>query len=485
MKICLIVEGCYPYVVGGVSAWVQILMQRMPEHQFVIVSIGAESRQRGQFRYPIPANVTEVREYFLDEPMVPDAAPSAERPLTDAQRRALLDLVRGTAPDWSQLFELFGGKNPLPVQQFLMSEEFLSLVQGLAEGPGRNTPFKDLFWALRSMLLPALELLRCPVPEADLYHTVATGYAGLLGAKFSYFAQKPYLVTEHGIYTREREEEILKADWVPGYFKPTWIGYFRALSQAAYRQAGTIVSLFQGARELQIGLGAEERKCQVIPNGIDVGRFAAMPPLDPAPHPLHIGAVLRIVPIKDVKTMIYSFHRIKVARPDATLDLIGPCDEDPDYYEECKALIHRLNCPDIRFVGRADVTDWLPKLDLVLLTSISEGQPFVLLEAMAARRPVVATNVGSCREIIEGAGDGLGPAGRVVPVMSPAAIADGILEISRSPAQLRALAENGYRRVVRFYQDKDFLAAYRSLYREAVQNTQQEVNCPWRASALN
>lgn len=54
MKICLIVEGCYPYVVGGVSAWVQMLVQRMPEHQFVIVSIGAESRQRGNSATPSP-----------------------------------------------------------------------------------------------------------------------------------------------------------------------------------------------------------------------------------------------------------------------------------------------------------------------------------------------------------------------------------------------------------------------------------------------
>ncbi len=484
MKICLIVEGCYPYVVGGVSAWVQMLIRQMPEHQFALVSIGAQSNQRGQFRYEIPSNVTELREYFLDEPIGSTDFSSPAQPLTQAQRQALLDLVQGTAPDWVPLFELFGGDHPRPVQDFLMSADFLALVQSLAESSGRNVPFKDLFWTLRSMLLPALELLRCPVPEADVYHTVATGYAGLLGAKFSYFARKPFLVTEHGIYTREREEEILKADWVPGYFKPTWIGYFRALSQAAYRQASTIVSLFRGARELQISLGADEQKCRVIPNGIDISRFAAIPPLDPAPHPLHIGAVLRIVPIKDVKTMIYSFHRIKSARPDATLDLIGPYDEDPDYYRECQDLIRRLDCKDIRFVGRADVTRWLPKLDLVILTSISEGQPFVLLEAMAAHRPVVATNVGSCREIIEGADDGLGPAGRVVPVMSPAAIAEGILAISRSPEQLRALAENGYRRVVRFYQDKDFLAAYRALYQEAVRKPDREVARSWQASAL-
>lgn len=164
MKICLIVEGCYPYVVGGVSAWVQMLIRQMPEHQFVIVSIGAEHTQRGQFRYELPPNVTELREYFLDEPLESTEAASPARPLTAAQQQALLDLVRGTSPDWPRLFELFGGKNARAARDFLMSEEFLAIVQRLAEDTGRNTPFKDLFWTLRSMLLPALELLHCPVP---------------------------------------------------------------------------------------------------------------------------------------------------------------------------------------------------------------------------------------------------------------------------------------------------------------------------------
>ena len=212
----------------------------------------------------ILAKIRRDAESYLGEP-VTEAVITVPAYFTDAQRQALADLVRGDAPHWPTLFELFGGKDPLPVQSFLMSADFLALVQNLAEGSRRDTPFKDLFWTLRSMLLPALELLRCPVPQADLYHAVSTGYAGLLGAKFSYFSQKPFVVTEHGIYTREREEEILKADWVPAYFKPTWIGHFRALSPAAYRQADTIVSLFRGARELQIGLGAPEHKCRVIP----------------------------------------------------------------------------------------------------------------------------------------------------------------------------------------------------------------------------
>ena len=67
MKICLLAEGCYPYVAGGVSSWIQMLIQGMPEHEFIILAIGAEQKQRGVYKYTLPENVTKVYEYFLDE----------------------------------------------------------------------------------------------------------------------------------------------------------------------------------------------------------------------------------------------------------------------------------------------------------------------------------------------------------------------------------------------------------------------------------
>src|SRR5699024_5907749 len=117
----------------------------------------------------------------------------------------------------------------------------------------------------------------------------------------------------------------------------------------------------------------------------------------------------------DLKTMIYAFALVRAKRPDATLVMIGPTNEDPDYFEECKDLIAGLGVEGITFVGRVDVAAWYGKLDILLLSSISEGQPFVVLEAMASKRPVVSTDVGSCRELIEGIGDGVGPAGEIVP----------------------------------------------------------------------
>lgn len=477
MKICLLAEGCYPYVAGGVSSWIQMLIQGMPDHEFIIVAIGAEKKQKGIYKYTLPENIVEIHEYFLDEFLVYPGGKNKSRTLTFQQRQAILELLRGNLKEWQVLFELFGSENLYEANDFLVSNEFLDIIMELADAEYKNTPFKDTFWTIRSMLIPMLNLLKCHIPEADIYHAVSTGYAGLLGAKFKYFTKKPYIVTEHGIYTREREEEILKAQWVSTFFKQTWISFFASLCHSAYGEADRIVSLFYGARRIQISLGAKADKCSVIPNGIHMERFAGIPAISDIPHPLAVGAIIRVVPIKDIKTMIYSFSQVKDKRPDAVLYLIGPYDEDPEYYKECRELIDNLQCPDIHFVGRVDITEWLAKLDMVILTSISEGQPFVLLEAMAARRPVLATNVGSCEEIIYGAPDEFGKAGIVVPVMNPAQIAKGILKIGEGTDFMRTLAGHGYRRVDKYYRDTDFLNSYETLYQEVVEE--------WQASDLS
>lgn len=470
MKICLLAEGCYPYVAGGVSSWIQMLVNGMPEHTFEIFAIGAEEKQRGQFKYTLPANIAAVHEYFLDS-YFQEGDPRKKVEITPEARQAFIDLLVGSHVDWEALFRQFGREAPFRANDFLCSKAFLDIVMTVGKMPRyRNTPFRDVFWTIRSMLLPMLNLLCCDIPEADLYHSVSTGYAGLVAAMFHYRTGKPFILTEHGIYSREREEEILKATWVSTFFKQTWIDFFAAMCRAAYTHADTVISLFHGARETQIALGAPEEKCMVIPNGISLARFAVVPPIPREPHPLVVGAIVRVVPIKDIKTMIQAFALLKMKRPDAKIYIIGPYDESPEYYDECLEMVRDMGLQDLEFVGRVNVVQWLDKLDIVILTSVSEGQPFVLLEAMAAHRPVLSTNVGSCREIIEGYDDAFGSAGAVVPVMNPPRIAQGILDVCKDVQTMCTCGENGYARVAALYQDRDFLDRYRRVYRDAVNN---------------
>lgn len=477
MRICLLAEGCYPYVAGGVSSWIQMLIQGMPEHEFVIFAIGAEQKQKGQYKYEIPSNVVKIEEHFLDEYFQANHTREKNVRITKKQKQAFVNLLQGEQTEWTELFRLFGADSRVKANEFLSSQAFMDIIFEISEKKYSHTPFKDTFWTVRSMLAPVLNLLKCRPPEADIYHSVSTGYAGMMGALFRYFSGKPYVLTEHGIYSREREEEILKADWVDTYYKQTWIDFFNSMCRAAYRFSDRIISLFHGARNTQIYLGADPERCSVIPNGISLERFAHVPEVSLEPHPLAVGAIIRVVPIKDIKTMIQSFVLVKARRPDAVLYLIGPCDESPEYYEECQELIRTLDCRDIQFVGRVNVAEWMERLDMVILTSISEGQPFVLLEAMAAHRPVLATNVGSCKEVIEGYQDGFGPAGEVVPVMNPPQIAAGILKIGESPEKMREYARQGYARVSKYYRDTDFLDSYRKLY--------EEVREEWQALDLS
>ena len=67
VRICLILEGCYPYIFGGVSTWMHQYINEMKEHEFVLWVIGANAKDKGKFVYELPKNVVEVHEVFLDD----------------------------------------------------------------------------------------------------------------------------------------------------------------------------------------------------------------------------------------------------------------------------------------------------------------------------------------------------------------------------------------------------------------------------------
>ena len=100
MKICLILEGSYPYVHGGVSTWMHQYITEMKEHEFVLWVVGATHEQKGKFVYELPENVVEVHEVFLDY-VVPDKEEDIEpHQFTDEEKQALKDMVFCQQPDW-------------------------------------------------------------------------------------------------------------------------------------------------------------------------------------------------------------------------------------------------------------------------------------------------------------------------------------------------------------------------------------------------
>jgi glycosyltransferase involved in cell wall biosynthesis len=475
LKICFILEGNYPYVRGGVSTWVDGFIRSFPEHEFVLWTIADMESKRGQFAYKLPENVVSVEENFLDASFNLRINKNPNLKFSASERDAISKLIRCGDPDWGVLLNIFNLHPSKPVE-FFLSEEFLNVLKAFAREQFPFASFADLFWTVRSMFLPLLFLIGQPIPQADLYHSPSTGYAGALAALASIKYNKPFVLTEHGIYTREREEEILRSEWVIPNFKDYWISMFLMFARFAYQRAHRVTSLYQRASLIQQELGCPEAKCEVVRNGLDVAYFSTIPD-KPKDDWVDIAAIVRFAPIKDIKTMIYSFSRLKQELEKVRLHIVGGVD-DEEYHQECLDLIKFLDIQDVVIPGNVNIKSYLEQIDFTILTSISEGQPFAVLESMAAGRPVIATDVGCCRELIEGDhGDNFGQAGICVPPMNQTKLLQALVEMCRNEEKRKDLGKAGQKRVKEFYEIKTVMSTYLKVYEKAV--------AIWQASGLN
>ena len=207
MRICIIAEGSYPYVVGGVSSWTHSLINSFPEQEFVILAIVANRSLRGKYVYDLPDNVTEVHELYLN---AADWGRRGRRKkqMSRKEYEALRRLLLGQETDWDVLFDFFQ-KKKMSLDDMLMGEDFLDAVAAYYDLEYSQLVFSDFLWMMRSIYLTLFTTLKMKIPKADVYHCVCTGYAGVLGSMAKYIHGGKLLITEHGIYTREREEDLI------------------------------------------------------------------------------------------------------------------------------------------------------------------------------------------------------------------------------------------------------------------------------------
>ena len=474
MRVCIVAEGCYPFVVGGVSSWIHSMIRLFPKTEFVILAIAANRSLRGKYAYELPENVSEVYELYLQDVDWNKKHRRRHR-LNKEQYRALRSLILDQDVQWNILFDLFQ-KNDISLNDLLMGEDFLLAVTDCYNLKYSQLVFSEFLWTMRSIYLPLFITLQMELPKADLYHCVATGYAGVLGSMAKHIYGSRLLVSEHGIYTREREEELIEAKWVNGIYKNIWIDQFRKMSKLAYQESSLVTSLFEQARQLQIELGCPPEKTAVTPNGIRVENLQNIAGKQPEDEvKINIGAVLRVTPIKDVKTMIQAFAFAKAKEPRLKLWIMGPWDEDEEYAKECFELSETLGLSeDIEFTGRINIKDYLGRMDMTILTSVSEGQPLTILESYAAHKPVIATDVGNCHGLIYGESDDFGPAGMITHIMNVEEIAKAMVEMAQKKEMRLAMGENGYRRVMAKYRVEYMQKTYWEIYRDFANNMKLE-----------
>lgn len=473
MRVCIVAEGCYPFVVGGVSSWVHSLIGLFPNTEFVILAIAANRSLRGKYAYELPPNVSEIYELYLEDVDWTEKKRRRIR-MNKKQYQALRSLILDQEPQWDELFDFFEDSR-VSLNDLLMGEDFLRAVTECYQLQYSQIVFSDFLWTMRSIYLPLFLTMQMELPRADLYHCVATGYAGVLGSMAKHRYGSRLLISEHGIYTREREEELIKAKWVSGIYKNIWIAQFRKMSRLAYERSNLVTSLFEHARELQTELGCPAEKTMVTPNGIRVENFQNIPgKQDEDKGMVNIGAVLRVAPIKDVKTMLQAFGFAKKKNSRLKLWIMGPWDEDQEYAQECFDLVEAMELKDVVFTGRVAVRDYLGRMDVTILTSISEGQPLTILESYAAHKPVIATDVGNCYGLIYGENDAFGQAGILTHIMNVEEIAEAMLIMAEKETQRLRMGEAGYQRVMGKYRIEYMQEAYWKIYRDFARSMKLE-----------
>lgn len=314
---------------------------------------------------------------------------------------------------------------------------------------------------------PAPGVAEC-LPEARVYHSLATGAAGAVAARAAVTRGRPFLLTEHGLAWHEAALGITACKPTrtpaPGVPHERIAAAVREMARASYRDADVVTSVCAANRSLQRRAGAPAERLRLTPN--------AAVSLDASePHvagPLRIGFVGRVVRVKDVETFVRACALAAGELPAAEFVVIGPLDHEPAYVERCHELATELGLGErLRFCGERDPATAPERLDLLVLTSLSEAQPRSALEAMAAGVPVVATDVGGCAELVHGldaADRATGPAGLLTPVRSPRATADAIVSLARDPARRARLGAAGRRRVASRYAPARVQAGWRELY---------------------
>jgi glycosyltransferase involved in cell wall biosynthesis len=316
-------------------------------------------------------------------------------------------------------------------------------------GLGREIrPFADAraLWGLYRMM-------RALRPHIVHTHTAKAGVLGRLAARLA--GVRNVVHTYHGHVLR-------------GYFDRLRSSVFRGVERALARGTRVLIAVSGSVRDDLVALGiAPADRIRVIPLGLELEPLAGALPRGglraeagvPDGAPL-VGIVGRLTAIKDVATFLHAADLVRARVPAARFSVVG----DGELRADLEARAARLGLAGvIHFHGwRHDMAAVYGDLDVAVNTSLNEGTPVALIEAMAAGRPVVATRVGGTPDLLGG-----GARGRLVPPGDAGAVADAVAEAIAGGAGVAAraqaarayvLAEHAVSRLVR-----DMDALYREM----------------------
>ncbi|KES04623.1 transferase [Streptomyces toyocaensis] len=499
MRIGLLTEGGYPYVSGEGGLWCDRLVRGLDRHEFDVYAFSSGEAQEDAGWVPLPPQVSRVRtaplwtaeddgvvygrrarrhfaEHYAELAAVLCA--SADSAAAEADRFATA--LRGLA----ELAREEGG-----LVAALRSETAVRALERACRAPGarrtaREARVPDLLEvtahverALRPLSLDWYE--EDGLGAVDLCHAAAGGVAALPGLLAHHFFGVPLLVTEYGV--RLRTHYLTRPDSPPPV-RSLLAAFHRGLTAETYRRAAFLTPGNAHARHWQERCGADPAKLRTVYPGMDAAPFAEVgeSPESADPHTLVWAG--RVEPAKDLVSLLHAFAQIRTREPKARLRIIGgpTGPEGAAYLGHCRALAAHL-FPDEadgpHAVGDNPVSfEELggPGLEtpahayaggaVTVLSSVVEGFPTGLIEAMFCARATVSTDVGAVVEAIGGTG-------LVVPPRNPRALAEACVSLLRDPERRTRLGAAARARALELFTVDQNVSAFHRIYLEIVART--------------